>query len=97
MSTFITFIEFSAADGSLILQRADQISTIMEGTVPAKGSGKPPRPVLHLLLANNNRVQVLNETRESIMNKLLAANGTLPIVIVRQPDSEVAEEASEAA
>jgi hypothetical protein len=77
----IQMIEFITREGLTCLQRADDISTILETTHTPRGGAK--QTVMYLLLRNNNRIEVVGETRESIFQKLQSASGTLPTVIQR--------------
>lgn len=86
---FIHFMEFTAVDGTSILQRSDDISTIIETVHAPKGG--VARTVIHLLLRNNNRIQVSGETRESIIRGLIAQGNA---VVVEKPPAlpEVADD-----
>lgn len=86
MANHIYMLEFRTADGMTLLQRLDDISTILESTVPVKG-GQPKR-VLYLLLANNNRVQVVGETRDSIIKRMRDSQG-MPVVVQEMEVADV--------
>lgn len=90
MTAYMNWIEFRARDGSLILQRAEDISTVMEAVLPPVKGG-PPRTELYLLLANNNRVAVVGEDRHSVLTKLREATGTIIHVIAEEVLPAVAE------
>lgn len=79
MATYSNWIEFRARDGSLIAQRAEDISTVIETEVPQKSG--PPRVETYLLLANNNKVSVINESRESILAKIRHSTGVISNII----------------
>jgi hypothetical protein len=89
----INFIEFRTRDGMMALQRADQISTILETVVAPKG--KQPITVLYLLLQNNNRIEIVGETRASLFDRLYACGGTMPVVIHKIEEPEDVPEAAE--
>lgn len=86
MSAYANWIEFRARDGSVILQRAEDISTILEAEVAAKGQA--PKRETYLLLRNNNRVGIDGETAATILQKLRSCTGTVMSVIEREPDAE---------
>jgi hypothetical protein len=83
MSQHIFLLEFETVDGTTLLQRLDHITSILESTLPVKDG--PPRKVLYLLLANNNRIQVVGETRDSIIKRMRDAQG-LPVIIQERPE-----------
>lgn len=86
---FIHFMEFRAADGTTILQRADDISTIIESvTTPKSG---PAKVVIHLLLRNNNRVQVVGETRDSIRRRIVSQGHMVVVEGDPAPEPEPAD------
>lgn len=73
------FIKLRGDKGLTILQSPDDISTILYEW--RKGQG--PRlagPAIYLLLNNNNRVEVVGETVESLLAKLSTAQGMPTIV-----------------
>lgn len=88
----INLIEFRTRDGMMALQRADHISTILETVVTPKG--KPSLTVFYLLLQNNNRIEIIGETRESIFERLYACIGTMPVVIHKVADEVIEAEAA---
>lgn len=79
------YVQFRGDDGLTILQRADEISTIMAGQRKATNT-RPAAKVVWLLLKNNNRVEVLGETVKSVLFKLEEALGFLPIVTGTLPE-----------
>lgn len=87
MALMLHFMEFKTREGLMCLQRADQISTILESTLPAKGD-QPAQTILYLLLDNKNRIEVVGETRDSILRKFYSVTGTLPLVILRHEPPE---------
>ena len=90
---FIHFMEFRSVDGTAILQRADEISTVIESVIrPRVGD---PVTTIHLLLRNNNRVQVAGETRESLIRRLVAQGNIIVIEGDPLPPQEVPDDAEE--
>ena len=81
------FLEFRTREGMMCLQRADEISTVLESTI-GNGKDKPKQTILYLLLRNNNRIEVVGETRESLFQKFYSINGTLPNVVHRVVEEE---------
>lgn len=73
------FIEFKGRDGMMVLVRDDEIGIILESELKSKG--KDPVTVLYLMLRNNSRVEVVGETRESVMQKLLSCTGINPVIL----------------
>lgn len=87
----IHFLEFRTREGQMALQRVDHISTILETTLTPKGGES--RTIMYLLLQNMNRIEVVGETRDSIMHRLMSCTGSMPVVVV---GADPAEEAAEA-
>lgn len=81
MASPIHMLEFLLVDGSTLYQRVDQLGSIIETT-------KDGRKIIHLLLANNNRVQVIGETKESINRRITIATSAAVVVIARDPEPE---------
>lgn len=79
------YIRFRGDDGLTILQRADEISTIMAGARKATNT-RPAAKVVWLVLKNNNRVEVLGETVKSVLAKLEEAVGFPPNVTGDLPE-----------
>lgn len=86
----LRFVRFRGPDGMLILQRPDEVSTIMAGT--RKGA-----LVVYLLLHNNNRVEVTGETLDTALRKLEAGCEQTAVVTGEWPDLPQPQPAKEAA
>ena len=76
------FIEFKGRDGMMVLVRDDEIGIILEGKLTTKG--KQDVPVLYLMLRNNTRIEVINETRNSVMQKIMSCTGIAPVILAYQ-------------
>lgn len=92
MASHIHFIEFQTREGLMLLVRADEIASMLE-TVHAP-KGKEPLTLIYLVLRNNNRMEIVGETRESVFHKLLECNGTVPVVVHMREIREAVEEAA---
>lgn len=88
----LNFLEFKTREGLMCLQNADDISTVLESTI-GNGKDKPFQTILYLLLRNNNRIEVMGETRESLMDRLYQSSGQRPVIILKLPEPEPEPEA----
>lgn len=77
----VHFMELRTREG-ILLQRLDHVSTILENVVPGRGNG-PANTVFHLLLANNVKIEVIGETRESLKARMHGAG--MQIVVIPLP------------
>lgn len=66
----IHYASFRTREGLTALQNVEDISTILESV--HKPKGQEPITVFYLLLRNNNRLEVVGETRQSLKDKLCA-------------------------
>jgi hypothetical protein len=89
------YIRFRGDDGMTILQRADEISTIMAGQRKPTNN-RPAAKVVWLVLKNNNRVEVLGETVSTVLEKLHVALGFPPIVTGELPEDINPKETADA-
>jgi hypothetical protein len=70
----IHYVAFKTREGMTAYQAADDISTILEAH--HKPKGQEPFTTYFLLLRNNNRIEVVDETLETLTAKLGSAAGT---------------------
>lgn len=80
MTSTVSFALFRGEDGRAILQRTQDISTVISARKPGQ-RGKPPCDACYLLLNNNNRVEVVGETVTSVFTKLEAGYGYRPAIV----------------
>lgn len=80
------YVRFLGADGLTVLQRPEDIVTIMAGERKAT-QHKPAAKVVYLLLANNNRVEVLGETETSVLRKLQEALSLSAVITGELPET----------
>lgn len=77
--TVVPYLLFTGEGGSIILQKAEDISTVIaerRGTTPKR----PGYVATFLLLANRNRVEVTGETVSTVLDKLESVFGFRPAV-----------------
>lgn len=84
-SNVLHYVRFRGDDGMTILQRPDEISTLMAGERRARGD-RPAAKVVYLLLKNNNRVEVVGETIASVIQKLEIATGISAVITGELPE-----------
>lgn len=82
----VHFMEFQTPEGVLI-QRLERIDSILESRRPAK-DGSPGKTVFHFILANNAKVEVLNETRASLKARIDGAGANMVIIPMPEPEPE---------
>lgn len=75
----VHFIEFETVEGGMMLVRSDAIDSMLETTTAPKGG--EPQTRFHIVLRNNNRIEAVDETRETIKDKLMACSGSTAIII----------------
>lgn len=76
----VPFLIFQGEHGTTVLQKAEDISTVISAWKPAR-AGQPGYAACYLLLKNNNRVEVMGESVTTIFDKLEAANGFRPVIV----------------
>lgn len=82
------FIEFRTREGLMALINAEELGTILESTT-LDGRGRTAAPIMYVSLRNNNRIEVVNETRESMLQKIESCTGIQPIILRYEAPVEV--------